>query len=66
MINEDTITLKMKRIDLLKLMAACTSIELYFVRDANKAKTDGAKISSLTSANMWASLHDRIEAQLND
>ena len=66
MLNEKTVTVKMKRIDLCKLMAACTHIKFDFVNDASNAKTEVAKGIAERSAKMWTSLHDMLKKQLED
>lgn len=66
MLNEKTVTLKMKRIDLCKLQTACLSLKFDFERAAIKAETEDAKRIAEGSANMWSDLHEILRAQLED
>ena len=66
MINEKTITVKMKRIELCKLIGACTHLKVDFLDDADNAENDDARMIAHNSADMWASLHAMLKAQLED
>lgn len=66
MLNEKTVTVKMKKIDLCKLMIACTHLQFDFVDDASKAKTEDAKRIAEGSAKMWSDLHEMLKKQLAD
>jgi len=52
-LNQKTVTLKIRRIDLCDLMLACTAIQ-------TSAETDGE------TGRKWAELHDRLKAVLDD
>lgn len=66
MINEKTVTVKMRRIDLCKLMTACTHLNFEFQDEAKSTKDEEVKRERERSARMWGALHDMLKAQLDD
>lgn len=66
MLNERTVTVKMKRLELAKLMTACSKVKHEFEYDLETAKTEDEKRIAEGSAKKWANLHDMLQQQLND
>lgn len=65
MLNEKTVTVKMRRIDLCKLMTACTSLNFAFQNEAKNERDAEVKLMKEKSAKMWETLHDMLKDQLD-
>lgn len=65
MLNEKIVTVKMRRLDLCKLMFACTSLNFCFQDEAKNESDAEVKRMKIESSKMWSELHDMLKEQLN-
>ena len=65
MLNDKTVSVKMRRIDLANLMTACTMIKYRWIAEAYQATKKEDRDCLEASAEKWTYLHDMLERQLN-